>query len=72
MKNDKTYDVTAILERCMVELKENNEEAYKLIIQKSRDGFFESHQTTGTLKKLARDILDVSNAKEQKDESQEH
>jgi hypothetical protein len=46
----------------MTELKENNEEAYKLIIKKSEDGFFENHQSTGTLKSFAKEILEVSNS----------
>lgn len=60
MKDDKNYNITSILERCMAELKENNEEAYELIIKKSRDGFFENHQSPGSLKSFAKDILEAS------------
>jgi hypothetical protein len=60
MKDDKSINITSIIESSMVELKKNNEEAYELIIKKSKDGFFENHQTAGSLKSLAKDILDIS------------
>jgi len=60
MKDDKSIDITSILESSMIELKKNNKEAYELIIKKSKEGFFENHQTAGNLKGLAKDILDIS------------
>ena len=60
MKDDKSDNITSILERCMAELKENNKEAYELIIQRSKDGFFENHQSAGSLKSFAKQILEAS------------
>ena len=69
MDDDKSINITSILESCMSELKRDNKQAYNLIIDRSKEGYFENHQTTGNLKKLAKEILENSNPKEQKDES---
>ncbi len=60
MKDDESHNITSILESSMVELKENNKEAYELIIKKSKARFFENHQSTGSLKSFAKDILEAS------------
>lgn len=60
MKDDESYNITSILESSMSELKKNNKEAYEIIIKKSKDGFFENHQTAGSLKSLAKEILEAS------------
>ena len=60
MKDDKSYNITSILESCMAQLKENNKEAYELIIKRSKARFFENHQSPGSLKSFAKDILEAS------------
>ena len=69
MEGDKSTNLSSILESSMLELKQTNEDAYNLIIEKAKEGFFANHQTAGGLKKLAKEILDVSAALEKKDES---
>ena len=68
MGDDKSNHITSILESSMGELKQTNEDAYNLIIEKAEEGFFVNHQTAGNLKKLAKEILDVSSAGAKNDE----
>jgi len=69
MENDKSKNIPLILESSMLELKQTNEGAYNLIVGKAKEGFFTNHQTAGGLKKLAKEIINVSNAQGKKDES---
>ena len=68
MGNGKGDNISSILESSMLELKQTNEDAYNLIIEKAKEGFFTNHQTAGGLKKLAKEILDASTAQVKKDE----
>ncbi len=67
--NDKINDITPILESSMENLKANNKEAYDLIIQKSKDNFFETHQTQSNINEFSREIFYVFYTKEQDHES---
>jgi len=67
--NDKLSDITPILETSMNKLKANNKKAYDLIIRKSKERFFETHQTQGNLNKFAKEIFDVFYKKEKDHES---
>ena len=69
MEDTEGVNIFSILQSSMLELKQTNKEAYNLIIEKAKEGFFENHQTAGSLKSLAKDVLGVSNKQEQKDES---
>lgn len=60
MKDDASYNITSILEFSMTELKKNNKNAYEIIISNSKDGFFDNHQTAGSLKGFAKEILEAS------------
>ena len=69
MEEDKSKNISLILESSMLELKKTNEDAYNLIMEKAKEGFFSNHQSAGGLKKCAKEILDVSIAQGNKDES---
>jgi hypothetical protein len=64
MKTTKTENATDILATSLTDLKKGYPEIYALIIDKANQGFFEQHQTTGTLKSLANDILKLSRKQE--------
>ena len=64
MENTELVSIISILQASMLELKQTNEEAYNRILEKAEEGFFENHQTTGSIKNLAIDILDVSKKQE--------
>ncbi|HEX9896318.1 MAG TPA: hypothetical protein VGA85_01480 [Dehalococcoidales bacterium] len=72
MSDEKKNEISTILDTSMTDLKQNNKEAYEIIINKSEEGFFQGHQTTGKLKGFAKDILEISGFYGQKDESQKH
>jgi hypothetical protein len=58
-----------ILRSSMTDLAEQNKEAYDLLLKKASEGFFEQHQTSGALKKLAKQLLDTSETHESENES---
>ena len=58
-----------ILRSSMTDLAEQNKGAYDLLIEKASEGFFERHQTSGNLKKLAQQLLNTSETNESKNES---
>lgn len=63
-KNDNIHN---ILSDSITDLESQNKEAYNILIEKTKQDFFEQHQTTGTLKKLAGELLDT--IKEDQDEN---
>ena len=56
---NKNESVQDILRLSLIELAEQNKEAYDLLVQKASEGFFEQHQTRGVLKKLAAQLLNT-------------
>jgi hypothetical protein len=56
---DKSESVEDILRSSIVELAEQNGEAHDLLLKKASEGFFEQHQTSGTLRKPAPDLRET-------------
>ncbi len=52
--------VEDILRSSLAELAQHHKEAYDLLLQKASEGFFEQHQTSGSLRLLADEILAMS------------
>ena len=55
----KSKDLDEILTDVFVDLKNQNEKAYTILIEETKQGFFKQHQTTGTLKKIAERLLNT-------------
>jgi hypothetical protein len=58
-------EIASVINEGMNKLKPINEKIHKLIIQREEEGFFESHQTTGSIKQLAQEIIGIVLGKEQ-------
>ena len=73
MEGDETKyqsdSVEDILRSSIVKLAEQNKEAYDLLLKKANEGFFEQHQTSGALKKLAQQLLNTSETRETENEN---
>lgn len=65
----KSESVEDILRSSIIELAEQNKEAYDLLLKKASEGFFEQHQTSGALKNLANQLLNTSETHESENES---
>jgi hypothetical protein len=68
-EKDKSESVEEILRSSIVELATQNKEAYDLLLKKANEGFFEQHQTSGALKKLAQQLLTTSETLKSENES---
>jgi|WetSurMetagenome_2_1015567.scaffolds.fasta_scaffold964489_2 hypothetical protein len=64
MNDKKQNEIAIIVGDSLGELEKTNKTVYDLIIRREEDGFFETHQTSGSLKQMAQEILDVAIDKE--------
>jgi hypothetical protein len=69
MKDDESNSIANMFIASMTELKNSHTKVYELIIARAKEGFFEQHQTTGTMKALANEILKVAHQRGGSDES---
>jgi hypothetical protein len=59
--------VRAVLSSSMGSLAQQNKHAYETLIAKAGEGFFEQHQTRGSLKALADELLKTMREGEEED-----
>lgn len=65
----KNESVEDILRSSIIELAVQNKEAYDLLLKKASEGFLEQHQTSGALKNLANQLLNISETHNSENES---
>jgi len=61
---NKGESVRDIFSLALTKLAQQNKQAYDLLLQKADEGFFEQHQTKGTIKKLAAQLIDTKELSE--------
>ena len=71
MEKDIT-ETAAILRTCMSNLSKKNNEASKIILDSANQGFFEQHQTQGTIKKIAIELIKTTELEKSKNENTKH
>lgn len=59
-ENDLEKGIGDILRTSMAELEESNANIHERVVGLADEGFFEQHQTTGSLKALADELLSIS------------
>ena len=72
VENDNERSIADILRSSMIELRDSNRGVYQKMIEVADKGFFEQHQTAGSLKSLADSLINIPSSGEAGGENKQH